>query len=63
MSFTDKNDQEQHPQPDNVYNKTNSFPTLIMQKKLYKHRSMPFNPREHILYKVFYSQNGTDKEL
>lgn len=34
-----------------------------MQKKLYKHRSMPFNLCEHIKYKVFYSQNGTDREI
>lgn len=33
-----------------------------MQKKLYKYRSMHFNPHEHIMYKILYSQNATDRE-
>lgn len=36
---------------------------LIMQKKFYKYRSMQFSPYEHILYKMFYSQNGTEREI
>lgn len=34
-----------------------------MQKKLYKYRSMQFNPHEHVMYKMFYSQNGREREM
>lgn len=34
-----------------------------MQKKLYKSRSTQFNSHEHIMYKMFYGQNGTERNI